>query len=330
MSDPSLSVVLTAYNRGRNIGRTIESLLGQDFSDFELLISDDASPDDTEAVCRGYERLDPRVRYFRNDRNLGMPGNLNAGLRRCRAPLVANLHDGDLYRNDLLRLWKTALDGNPDAAFAFCQLSHLEGGTSLIVNPDLPERLERDDLLRYMLSDQSCYGSPVWGTVMGRRAIYESVGWFDERFSWYSDVWMWMRLSHTHPVMYVREPLIGLLPHEADRPYSKLNWWHERIIMTMYEDAVDLLHAGDARSIAKERRRLRRLRDRRWILAFLQSVRRDVLDRAREGLEVFSVEESLRLRLAARLGAPLLWMARFRAFHHVMRIADGAWRGRWE
>ncbi len=81
---------------------------------------------------------------------------------------------------------------------------------------------------------------------MGRRAVDESVGWFDERFSWYSDVWMWMRLNHSYPVIYVREPLICLLPHEADRPYSTLNWWHERIIMTMYEDAVDLLHAGDA------------------------------------------------------------------------------------
>ncbi len=51
MSDPSVSVFLTAYSRGRKIGRTIESLLGQDFGDFELIISDDASPDDTEAVC---------------------------------------------------------------------------------------------------------------------------------------------------------------------------------------------------------------------------------------------------------------------------------------
>jgi glycosyltransferase involved in cell wall biosynthesis len=117
MSEPSVSVCLTAYKREQTIAQNIESLLGQDFGDFELVISDDASPDNTEDVCRAYQQLDSRVSYFRSERNLGMPGNLNAGLRRCRSPLLANLHDGDIYRKDLLSKWKLALDRNTDAAF---------------------------------------------------------------------------------------------------------------------------------------------------------------------------------------------------------------------
>jgi glycosyltransferase involved in cell wall biosynthesis len=312
MSDPEVSVCLTAFNRAGKIGKTIESVLEQEFGNFELVISDNASEDSTEDVCRAYEKQDKRIRYYRNDSNLGMPGNLNAGLRRCGAPLVANLHDGDIYRRDLLRKWKDALDRNPDTAFAFCQLSNIDGSSRGISNPDLPARLERNELLRYMLSDRACYGSPVWGTVMGRREIYESVGRFDDRFSWYSDVWMWMRLNHSYPVMYVQEPLISLLPHEADRSYAKLNWWHERIIMTMYEDAADLLHSGNAIAIARERKRMRRIRDRRWIRAVAHAVRRSMPDRAAEGLNILQNEDSVYLRTISRLLVPLVWWARVR------------------
>lgn len=330
MSEPSVSVCVTSYMRGASIGKTIESLLAQDFADFELLIADDASTDETEEVCRGYERIDRRVSFHRNEHNLGMPGNLNMGLRRCRAPLLANLHDGDLFRKDLLSKWKRGLDENPEAAFAFCQLAYIDSGPGQISNPDLPTRIEKDVLLDYMLSDQSCFGSPVWGTVMGRRAAYQSVGWFDARFSWFSDVWMWMRLNHWFPVVYVREPLIRLLPHESNRPYAGLNWWHERIIMTMYEDAVDLLHAGNAAAVAKERARLRRIRDRRWIHAIGSTIRRGMLDKAGEGLAVCRAEDSLKLRFVGALGVPLLWLARTRGFQQTIRMVDGIWRGRWD
>ncbi len=302
MTNPNVSICLTAYKRAQVIGATIESLLAQEYGDFELIITDDASPDDTEEVCRRYERLDRRIVYCRNATNLGMPGNLNSSLKRCRAPLVANLHDGDLYRKDLVSRWKMALDANPDAAFAFSALTMVDGDDSGISNPDLPERLERDELLRFMLSDRSCYGSPVWGTVMGRRSVYESVGWFDERFSWYSDVWMWMRLNHTHPVMYVNEPMISLRPHEPDRPYARLDWWHMRIVTTMYEDAVDLLHAGDAATIALERRRIRRIRDRIWLRALGRAFRRRLWTDAERGLGIFRAEDSMVLRVAGWAG----------------------------
>lgn len=330
MSEPAVSICLTAYMRGDSIGGTIESLLGQDLGDFELLVCDDASTDATEEVCRAYERLDRRVTYHRNERNLGMPGNLNAGLRRCRAPLLANLHDGDLYRQDLLSRWKRGLDEYPDAAFAFCQLAYIDGGPGRISNPDLPERIERDALLRFMLSDRVCYGSPVWGTVMGRRSAYQAVGWFDARFSWFSDVWMWMRLNHLFPVVYVREPLIRLMPHEADRPYARHDWWLERIIMTMYEDAVDLLHGGDAVAVARERARIRGIRDGRWLRSIGSAFRRGRLEEAREGLAICRLEDSARLRLAGRLGVPMLWLAGNRVFQNAVRLLDGAWRGRWD
>src|SRR5215472_6933670 len=79
-----VSVVLTTYNRAHVLSQTIDSILRQTLHDFELIITDNCSTDGTEEIGRKYEYLDSRVRYRRNDQNLYMPGNLNAGIREAR------------------------------------------------------------------------------------------------------------------------------------------------------------------------------------------------------------------------------------------------------
>jgi len=114
-----VSVVLTTYKRAHILSQTIDFILRQTLRDFELIISDDCSPDETQAIGRRYEKLDNRVRYRRNNRNLNMPGNLNAGIREARGEYIANLHDGDVYDAHLLEKWAGALDAQPSAAFVF-------------------------------------------------------------------------------------------------------------------------------------------------------------------------------------------------------------------
>ena len=97
MTVPKVSVVLTTYNRAHVLAVTLDSILSQTLEDFDLIISDDASQDDTERVCRQYEARDRRVRYRRGLKNVGMPGNLNAGIAVSAGEYIANLHDGDLH-----------------------------------------------------------------------------------------------------------------------------------------------------------------------------------------------------------------------------------------
>jgi len=73
-----VSVVLTTYNRASLLRETLESILKQSYGDFELIISDDCSTDNTESICREYSQRDPRIQYYRNENNLDMPGNLIA------------------------------------------------------------------------------------------------------------------------------------------------------------------------------------------------------------------------------------------------------------
>jgi glycosyltransferase involved in cell wall biosynthesis len=208
----SVSVILVTYGRAELLGATIESILDQTLRDFELVISDDCSPDSTEAVCRTFARRDHRVRYRRNEARLQMPGNVNAALREVQGDLIATLHDGDLYDRSLLERWRDALVACRNAAFVFNAYNHLgaDGSVRTTTREHLPTCFPGRVLLEDICFRRWRFGSPVWGTVMARRSAYEAVGPFDERFGFYADVDMWMRLAEQFPIAYVNEPLITL------------------------------------------------------------------------------------------------------------------------
>src|SRR4051812_43091384 len=75
MEKPTLSIGIPVYNGARYLRMTLDSLLAQTYRDFEIIISDNASTDDTELICRAYAARDPRVRYHRAPVNLGAPAN---------------------------------------------------------------------------------------------------------------------------------------------------------------------------------------------------------------------------------------------------------------
>jgi glycosyltransferase involved in cell wall biosynthesis len=243
-SAPRVSVVVTTYNRARVLPITLDSILSQSYEDFELIVSDDCSPDDTEEVCREYMRRDARVRYRRNPKNLRMPGNLNAGIAEARGVYVANLHDGDVYRADLLEKWSGALDRHPNAAFVFNQYESGEiGGPTVIYSSDLEECTSGREFLLRIFTAQ--FGSPVHGTVMARKACYDAVGPFDPAYSFNSDVEMWMRLALRYDVAYVAEPLIRITPREQTHLMSNRYLWERSVDVRVKRKALALVAPHD-------------------------------------------------------------------------------------
>ncbi|MGO9119725.1 MAG: glycosyltransferase family 2 protein [Desulfomonilaceae bacterium] len=231
-----VSVCLVTYNRAHILPQTVDSILNQTFEDFELIISDDCSSDGTREVCGRYLAQDSRVKYFRNEANLGMPGNLKAAIAKSQGNYIANLHDGDIYRRDLLEKWVAALNKYPTAGFVFNHYEHLDikgNPTSKIARRYdgelIPGRRLIEDILK-------AGASPVWGTVMVRRSAYEEVGEFDAQFGHLADVDMWLRLATRYDVAHVPEPLIAIRQREKNHPWINMKWqhirWSEDILFT--------------------------------------------------------------------------------------------------
>lgn len=210
------SIVLVTYNRGQFLRRTLDTLMAQTYPDFELLIYDDCSTDDTEAICREYTAKDPRISYKRQPTRLGMPGNLNAGLQASNGEFLAGLHDGDLYAPTLIEKWREALIKHPSAGFVFNRYRHLDlDGTCSWVTPAFPELIPGHVFLDQCLADNR--GCPVWGTVMGRRSVYEQLDWLNPRYTFWADIDLWLRIAEIHDIAHVPELLIDL-PSKQNMP----------------------------------------------------------------------------------------------------------------
>ena len=115
---PKLSVGLPVYNGQTYLAESIEALLGQSYEDFELIISDNASTDDTADICHRYEKDDPRIRYFRQEHNIGGAPNHNFLVAQARGELFKWASHDDLYGRDLLKRCVDALEEFPHVILA--------------------------------------------------------------------------------------------------------------------------------------------------------------------------------------------------------------------
>jgi glycosyltransferase involved in cell wall biosynthesis len=281
---PKVSVCLLTYRRGHILPRTIDSLLAQTHGDFELIINDDRSPDDTEAVCRAYERRDPRVRYFKNPVNLRYAGNQNAALMRANSDYVAIVHDGDIYRGDMIEKWTRALVQYPSAALVFNPLNELDEdgrvwrAKRFSYGPLVPGLELFDEMIRQP-------SSPIFGIVMVRKPCVRSVGPFDPRFPVLADVDMWLRLLLRYDAAYIAEPLVSTSPREVGHHNHPTNWHirgeHEFISALNSRRR----YPGDARKTAKLRREIAPMHWYLRIWALLYCLRHVHWRATAEGLE---------------------------------------------
>jgi len=131
MNVPRVSVVIPTFNRARLVGLTIDSVLAQTFRDFEIIVVDDGSTDDTAALLAGFGE---RVRVLRQP-NQGMNPARNAGLAAARGEYVALLDSDDLWEPYKLALQVELLDRFPDAGFVFSEFSVMESDEHGAIGP---------------------------------------------------------------------------------------------------------------------------------------------------------------------------------------------------
>ncbi len=135
---PRLSVGLPVYNGERYLEQTLDSLLGQSYENFELIVSDNASTDGTASICRRYEKQDSRVRYFLQPQNIGMAPNHNFVFQQARGELFKWAASDDLYGRDLLLRCTEALDEHPEVVLAHSWTAAIDSAGNVTQSHDYP------------------------------------------------------------------------------------------------------------------------------------------------------------------------------------------------
>jgi glycosyltransferase involved in cell wall biosynthesis len=210
---PLVSVVLRTYERPTLLRRAIESVLDQTYERFELLVLDDHSEDETPRVVREYAEADDRIRYVRNEENLGHVTTLNKGVRLASGTYVAFLDDDDVWLPRKLERQVETFESLGE------EYGLVTGGVRVydLDSGDLvrTQRLDREgyifeDLLRH--GSGSLLGPP--SVVVLRRSVFDDLGYFDEDQSRGSGQKYFRRLARTYKIAGVDEPCIEYYVHE--------------------------------------------------------------------------------------------------------------------
>jgi glycosyltransferase involved in cell wall biosynthesis len=148
---PVISIGVPVYNGARYLTPAIESLLAQSFDDFDMIISDNASTDETPKICTEFMRRDPRVRYVRQPQNIGGPRNWSFVARQAQGQYFKWAAANDVCHRDMLLKCKQVLDEQPGAVLVFPRTQIIdEIGRPGEVYEDVLELIDTDPCERFV------------------------------------------------------------------------------------------------------------------------------------------------------------------------------------
>jgi glycosyltransferase involved in cell wall biosynthesis len=195
---PRVSVIIPTYNRAGIIAEAVDSVLAQDYKDFELIVVDDGSTDNTSEVMARYGD-DVRVLF---QENKGVSAARNRGITEASGKLIAFLDSDDLWLPQKLSTQVEFFSQRPDALI--CQTEEVWLRNGIRINPK--HRHKKPSGMIFEPSLKLCLVSP--SAVMIRRDLLDRTGGFDETLPACEDYDLWLRISCRFPVYLIETPLI--------------------------------------------------------------------------------------------------------------------------
>jgi len=201
--EPRVSVVIPAYRASRDIADALDSVFEQTFSDFEVIVVNDGSPDTAELEV-ALQPYAARIRYFTQD-NRGAGAARNHGLREARGSIIALLDADDCWSPDFLRRQVGHLDAHPECDLVYTD-AFITGDTMLAGRRFMETAPSSGEVTLRSLIAGRC--NIILSTVVARRKVIVGVGMFDETLRRGQDFELWLRLAqHGAVIQYQREVL---------------------------------------------------------------------------------------------------------------------------
>jgi len=218
-----ISVIIPTYNRAQSIGRSIDSVLNQSYRNFEIIVVDDGSTDNTRDILLSFGN---HIKYIRQD-NKGPSNSRNVGINASRGEFVAFLDSDDYFMKPNLEIKIAFLESNPHIGWVYSDWEYVDGQDNYIEKGSL----------KFNYSEKKLYGnifeelirsrnfiSPC--TVLLRKSVLEDVGYFDPEIPSQEDYDLWLRVSLKYPTHYIDRALVSVTsqPDSLSQDFTK--WVH--------------------------------------------------------------------------------------------------------
>lgn len=226
-----VSVLMTSYNREKFIKESIESILRQDYKDFEFVIVDDASSDATWKIILDYAKIDKRIRAFRNDFNLGDYPNRNRAVSYATRKYIKYLDSDDILEPYGLSMMVEGMERNPSAAIGLVGIGlGLQRNQLALLNP-----VEVFRLIFFKGKIIGC--GPSFSII--KKSVFDEIGGFLPNRH-LSDLELWFRLLPFYPLVVFEESLIYWRRHpDQEFEIGEKTNFHLVNSYTIYERALN-------------------------------------------------------------------------------------------
>lgn len=208
MYDPLVSIITPVYNGEQYLLETIESALAQTYQNFELLIVNDGSTDNSADIIKPYLK-DSRVKYI-EQKNAGVAAARNTAIKQARGKYVGFLDQDDLWLNNKLEVQIAALEQDMNVALVHSRHDVID----LMGNKTDYHLIPRAS--GYCLKDLFKENRIAVLTVLIRKTIFDEIGLFNEQLSGVDDYDMWLRVTLKYPIKYINQSLASYRFHDSN------------------------------------------------------------------------------------------------------------------
>ncbi len=211
--NPLISVILPVYNQAPFVQEAIESILNQTFKDFEVIVINDCSKDESLNAINSIR--DPRIKVFSNKENLGISYCLNFGISVAQASIIARMDGDDICHSDRFFLQYEYLSKNPKVAAVGCWMKLFKNDENFISVHKYPSDIE--EVKTNLIFENSI---PHPG-VMFRKSIIDSLGGYTNKYQYAEDWELWMKLSRDYDLTNI--PYVLLYYRVHNHSVSKIH-----------------------------------------------------------------------------------------------------------
>ncbi len=199
-----VSIVLPVYNGERYLKKALHSIIRQTFTDFELIIVNDASTDHSLEIAEKYAAKDPRIKVYTNEKNSKLPQSLNNGFARASGELFTWTSDDNILHPNFLKRMVETLDEHPDVDLVYGMQQYIDENGKPYAVRDYPKDL--DDIY---------YKDTVAACFMYRRKVHEELGGYDTSKFLVEDYDFWLRAYEKFKFYFLPEILYSYRMHKG-------------------------------------------------------------------------------------------------------------------